>query len=47
MSDGRVATLTTDGGALRGPDLLVSIVIDGGGEAGGVDTTAFEEVAGG
>ncbi|HYX45106.1 MAG TPA: TIGR02677 family protein [Acidimicrobiales bacterium] len=40
-ADGRVARLATDGGVLHGPDLLVSIEVDGAAQA------AREEAAGG
>ena len=46
--DGRVATLTTDDGVLRGPDLLVSITLDGTAEpAGEAEAEGWEEAAGG
>jgi len=46
--DGRVATLTTDDGVLHGPDLLVSITLDGTAElAGEAEGEGWQEAAGG
>lgn len=44
--DGRVARLATDEGVLHGPDLMVSVVVDGQG-AGAAGTASLEEAGSG